>query len=183
MLMEPPKRDPCEQLEIQVWSLRIGIWTRESKSWKSKQIVVVEFIGVEEITQKPDAESWEIEMFRGDAEMSRPPRSECRAAVNAAVESIHKCVLNSEFGRFLKWAKLVSRRNLIYSGWNELNRGQEGPTVRINWICSDWQEGERTVHCLRIRQSFFKNEGLLNVFWWKKGKEPEEREKAVCAMC
>lgn len=55
MLVEALKRVPYELLKIQVWGLRIGIWTREREGWKSKQIVVVESTGVEETIQRPDA--------------------------------------------------------------------------------------------------------------------------------
>lgn len=69
---------------------------------------------------------------RGDAGTSRAPRSEYWAAVSAEVGSVQKCILNSEFGRVMKWAKLVLSRSSICSGRNELNREREGSTVRIS---------------------------------------------------
>lgn len=63
----------------------------------------------------------ETEIFRevrGVTEMSRSPTmSQCWAVViNAAVGSIHKCVLNSEFRRVLKWTRLVPSGSATYSG-------------------------------------------------------------------
>lgn len=93
MPKEPPKRDLCEQMETQVWGLRIGTGTRESKNLEVQQTVVIESRRVKDSTQRQDAEIrggekvTETDMFRedgGGAEMSRPPGSECRAGVTAA---------------------------------------------------------------------------------------------------